>query len=101
MSRTVWISIIVVVLLLGVGGWFIAKNQSAKAPSQETSAQQTQVPAPTVEATPMQEMEASPSGSPAASGKPVSVSGSEFKFTPATLTAKVGQPVTVTFTNNG
>lgn len=43
-----------------------------------------------------------PAASPAAGGQQLSVKGLDtLKFDPATLTAKAGQPITVTFQNTG
>ena len=90
MSSKIWISFLIFIIVLG-GMYFIFKGKSTTpAPA---SQQQTVQPSPST----------APSGamtSPEA-GQTVTVVGTEFAFTPSTITVKKGQAVTVTFKNNG
>lgn len=88
MNSKVWISFVIFIIAL-VGVYFIFKDKTPSPAPQQQAIQ----PLPS----------ATPSGammSPEA-GQTVTVAGTEFAFTPSTITVKKGQPVTVTFKNNG
>jgi plastocyanin len=69
--------LVIAVLVLGVG-YFVMKRGSYIASSNSTSPTNNSQPA-----------------------QMVAISGTEFAFSPSTFTVKAGQPVSLTFTNNG
>lgn len=79
------IGVIVVVLIIG-GGYLILGNKNSMAPATSTTVTTAPSAAPS-EA----QMEA----------QNVTVVGTDFSFTPAQITATVGKPLAITFTNNG
>lgn len=88
MSRNAVIGIVVVVVVI-VLGWYFTQSQRTQAPTVETPTT-TQEPAPQIEtATPSSEVQE------------IKVSGSEFVFSPKTLTVKAGEKVRIAFKNNG
>ena len=97
MSNKAVIIVVVVLVVLGVLGYMgrhQIKSMLGMAPAAPTETASSQVPAPTSgsEAT---------TASPEASSSGMVVTGSEFAFSPSTLTAKAGEPVTITFKNGG
>ncbi|HET9946700.1 MAG TPA: cupredoxin domain-containing protein [Patescibacteria group bacterium] len=93
MNNKVVIGIILLVIILG-GGYFAAKaikHSLAPQPVQQPVAQPT---------TPQQASPATTSASPTTMQE-ISVSASEFAFTPSSITVKAGQTVKITFKNNG
>lgn len=90
MNSKVWISFLFFIIAI-VGVYFIFKDKTpSPAP---TSQQQTTQPSPS--AAPSEAMM-----SPEA-GQIVTVVGTEFAFSPSTITVKKGESVKVTFKNNG
>jgi plastocyanin len=101
MSNKVVIGIVVVVVVVGVLGYtgrHKIKSMLGMAPATTTS-QPTSTISPTSNASPLDAMTSTDASS--SSSKSTIVSGSEFMFSPSTLTAKVGEQVTVTFKNIG
>src|SRR5260221_1153220 len=80
---------IVVVLILVAGYIFLSKKGTS---SQSTKLSVQTVPSSTTESSNSMSNE---------SATELSVSGTEFSFSPSVLSLKVGQPVKVTFTNTG
>jgi nitrite reductase (NO-forming) len=94
-----WVIGILIAIIIVGGGYFLLNNSSKNqppSPIQQMAQPTTTVTTPTT---------ASATGilSPTATttAKTVTVTGTEYAFAPATITAKVGQPVTVMFKNNG
>jgi len=81
--------IVIVVLVLGAGGYFIMKQGSGYSPPQTTVATPT--------------TQAPPATSPVSTGevKSFTVTGTEFAFSPKTLTVNKGDTVKIVFTNDG
>lgn len=50
---------------------------------------------------PTAQIQTAPAANTTTTGSGIIISGSEFAFTPASITTKVGQPVTLTFKNEG
>lgn len=91
-NMTKIITSIVAVLAVIIGGWWLVKG-SAVAPAIPTEEVATGTEA--VEAT---------SSAPMQAGEQVeaiTLSGNEFSYEPAAISAKVGQSITVTYTNTG
>lgn len=94
---------IVIVLLLVIGGGLvmgkkIVRHFRQSEPPQEMKEEMTMTPEPT------KSMTMSPSTTSAAMNeaeKDITVTGSNFKFEPSTITVKKGQKVKITFTNAG
>lgn len=85
--RSKYIGIIIVVLLVAAGGYFFLRtNYRASAPAL--------TPAPTVATSPATQ-------APTSGVTEISVSGTEFKFSPAVINVKVGERVKITFRNIG
>lgn len=86
MNRNAWMAVIVAIVILGVGGWFIFSAQKSKAPASS--------PSPSMS----MQMSASPTpSSSAAATETDSVKIQNFAFSPAAITVKKG--TTVTWTN--
>lgn len=102
MSNKVVIGIVVVVIVLGVLGYLgrhQIKSMMGMAPA--TTDQTASTVPPAAEASPADAMMAASPAEASSSSQGTVVSGSEFMFSPATLTAKVGVPMTITFKNAG
>lgn len=86
--------VLVILAVVGTGAWYVSsKKQAAKMESEEKMETTT----PTA-ATP----ESSASGTTGMmQAKEVDVEGSEFKFSPSTITLKKGEPVRLVFKNTG
>lgn len=92
-SKTV-VTIVIFLVLLG-GAYFVAKKvKHALFPT--PVAQQTILPTQAPPATPTTPSDASPSAS-----QTFTIEGNEFAFTPSTITATQGQPLTIVFKNTG
>src|SRR5258708_35916515 len=90
---------IVILLLIGAGVFFYSKQKSTSSTPQPTAAMQ-------ISPTAMQETPttgASPSAGAAMTGavKTITITGTEFSFSPATITVNKGDKVKLTFTNGG
>ena len=85
--------IIVVVIL--AGGYLVAKNgmygSATPTPQPQTQAQPTEA----------MTSPAAAADTSATTPQAITVEGNEFAFSPSTITAKMGQPITVTFKNTG
>lgn len=90
MNKLFLIALIVVVL--GVAGYFVMKGGSAYSPAQVTA---LPTPVPSVSSG------ASVNGATTGTAKNFTVSGGEFAFSPNTLSVNKGDTVNVTFTNTG
>ncbi len=90
MSKT--ILIIVIVLALGIGGYFLSKR-GYQAPTQSPT------PAPGIVPGEIGEMSVSSEGE--SELKEVTVVGTEYNFSPSTITVQAGQSVKITFQNGG
>lgn len=91
MSRNVLIA--VVVLALVAGGWYLMRPKTTMTPSYT---QPTETPVGTQSATPT-----ATEGAMMTDVTEIKVSGSEFKFTPDTLSVKKGDKVKIVFQNDG
>jgi nitrosocyanin len=109
MNSRVIIGLVVALLILGGGAFFLSQNKAAApaqnqaqvttAPTQAMSQEEMDKMSPTTNA--MQE-ETSPTGAvEGASVKEFTVTGSPFKFVPATLVVNKGDTVKITFKNSG
>ena len=89
--------VVVVLVVVGGGYWYMKKQYAAPAmqPASETPAQMAATP----EA--MSGAPAAGDAMEASTTKEFKVDGSEFAFTPSTLSVKKGDTVKVTFTNTG
>lgn len=81
-----YIGIIIVVLLVVVGGYFLLRG-GYQAPTPAPTPTPTETP-PTTQA-------------PTTGVTEISVSGTEFSFSPASISVKTGERVKITFRNNG
>ena len=97
MSPAIIIGIIGLIIIIGAGAFFMSKKNTT------TTAPQTTTQQPTVEVTqaPAMESEATtPSGAMTKGAeKSFEVDGSNFKFSPSTLTVNEGDTVKITFKN--
>ena len=84
----------VIVVVVLAGGYLVAKNGMYGAA--------TPTPTPQSQTQPTEAM-TSPAAADTSATAPqaLTVEGNEFAFSPSTITAKMGQPVTVTFKNTG
>lgn len=83
---------IIIVLLVGVGGYFLLKGgYQASAPTAPAPTTPTEKAAPALEEATLT--------SPAV--REFIVSGSEFSFSPASISVKASEKVKITFKNNG
>lgn len=106
--------ILAIIVILAIAGIYYymqpGSNRSYNYPTLSASPYASYTPEPTTE-TPTPILTATPKISPAPSAKPSSVptpspvtyniSAVEFKYTPNAITAKIGQMVTIVFSNNG
>ena len=90
MNKVLMIAVIVIVL--GAVGYFLMKGGGAYSPSQTAV---VQAPVPTVSSG------ASVNGATTGAVKNFTVTGTEFAFSPNTLSVNKGDTVNVTFTNSG
>lgn len=90
MNKTL-LAIVGVAVVLG-GWWFVQKNVAVPTVSDTVSAESV---VPTSPSAPAQGEQAE------VPSLVIAISGNEFKYEPATISAKVGQTVTVTYTNTG
>lgn len=90
MNKTL-IAVVGVAVVLG-GWWFAQKNVAVPVTGDEVSTETVATTSPSVPA--QGEQAEVPS-------LVIAISGNEFKYEPATISAKVGQTVTVTYTNTG
>lgn len=88
------ITLVVIVVVVVGGWWFLTQSQQTAAPqTPETTETSTEVQStPSTEATDGATMEGV---------KELEVSGTEFAFTPKTLSVKQGEKVKIIFTNDG
>ena len=84
--------VVLILVVLGAAGYFVMKGSGAYSPSQMTV-----VPAPTIGVPSETPSAVTPTGAV----KNFTVSGTEFAFSPNTLTVNKGDTVNVTFTNDG
>lgn len=91
MSRNTLVVLVIVIVALLVGIWWV---QSQKRPT---------VLSPTPSASPFSEApkESSPASAMTGEVREIKVSASEFAFSPPTLSIKAGEKVRITFQNNG
>lgn len=85
MSKNVWLVLGVLIALVVVAVLALQGGYKTQAPA--TVAPQTQTPTATNEA--------------ATTGREIAVSGSEFKFSPASISLTKGETVKITFKNTG
>lgn len=90
MNKT--ILIIVIVLILGIGGYFLLRG-GYQAPTQSPT------PAPGITPGEVEEMIVSPEGE--SELKEITIVGTEYAFSPSTITVKAGQQVKINFQNEG
>ncbi len=96
MGKQVLVIAVLVLLVLGVGGWFFlnANKQTA-----ETAPQRTVTPS--TESSSLAPSDQSSTDSSQSGVKEFTVTGESFKFTPNTLSVNKGDKVKVTFKNAG
>lgn len=93
-----YIGIIIIVLLAVVGGYFILRGSSQTPTS---SLFQTQTPTAAPKGT-VKPKETSPTTqAPVSQVTEISVAGTEFSFSPASVSVKAGERVKITFSNKG
>lgn len=90
MNKTL-LAIVGIAVVLG-GWWLVQKNVAVPATGDEVSTESVVPTSPSV-STQGEQAEVQP--------LTVTISGNEFKYEPALISAKVGQTVTVTYTNTG
>ena len=83
---------IIIVIAIVLAGWWIIRS-TVVVPGTTGVAPSTESVATTTADVPEQSSEIQP--------ETITISGSEFKYEPAAISAKVGQSVTVTYTNTG
>jgi plastocyanin len=106
--------IVLVIFIIGLGYYFVSMGNTASSGSvvqnQIPANENPATPLPTESVSPTPEITVSPSPladttpPPAATGtvsQTLTVTGTEFAFSPAAITVKQGQQVTLTFLNNG
>lgn len=92
-----WLMGLVLVVLLAGGYYYWKNSYSTMAPTSSSStASDTPTAVPSTAP-----LTGSSSAGTAMTAQEISISATEFAFTPSKLTVKVGQPVKLTFTNNG
>lgn len=91
-----YIGIIIVVLLVVVGGYFLLRG-GYQVPTLNPT--QTPTAAPEETAKPTETLPITQS--PAAEATEIAVNGTEFSFSPASISVKAGEQVKITFMNNG
>ncbi len=103
MDKKILIPLIVVVLVVIAGAYLLTKNpQTSNNQTQSTDNQMTQTTTPSEQPSQAATESSSPVGSAMQSSvKEFTVTGSSFKFDPATLTVSKGDKVKVTFKSAG
>jgi plastocyanin len=98
MSPAIIIGIIGLIIIVGAGAFFMSKKNSSTMAPQTTTQQPTQAMSKEES---MENKETSPSGAMMMkeSEKAFEVDGSNFKFSPSTLTVNEGDTVKITFKN--
>lgn len=91
-----YIGVIIVVLLVVVGGYFLLRGGYQTPTSIPT---QTPTAAPEETAKPTETLPTTQS--PAAGATEIAVNGTEFSFSPTSISVKAGEQVKITFKNNG
>lgn len=89
--------IIIIVLLAMVGGYFLLRGgyqSSISAPAQTSIIAPKEIGQPTETLPPTTQ-------APVAKATEISVSGTEFSFSPASISVKAGEKVKIIFKNNG
>lgn len=101
MNPMIIAGVVLLILLVGGGIYFASQKSSKDVMQQKTVAEVTPTSAPTEamkEATPTAMTTPVQSGTKAMA---ITVNGGSFYFKPNTITVKKGQPVTITFVNDG
>jgi len=109
LNNKIIIGVVVLLLLLGGGAFVLSQNkasapatdqiQESALPTDTMSPEEMDQMSPTTDAT---QQETTPAeGVEGASVKEFTVTGSSFKFSPATLTVNKGDTVRITFKNSG
>ena len=107
MNNRILIIAIVVLIIIGAGAYLLTKNSTTTMPQATPTPTQVRMKEEaTPTASPSTKMDEtgtpSPSGSAKTSNvKEFTVTGSNYKFSPATLSVKKGDTVKITFTNSG
>lgn len=101
MNSKIIIIAVVVILILGAGAFLLTKNSANQNTALTPTPTSAVLPTDTPVASPSEAMEqSSPSGTVGVV-KEFTVTGTNFKFAPATLTVKKGDTVKITFKNEG
>ena len=101
MNSKIIIAIVVVLLILGGGAFFLSQNKSGTPTPTPQVTQTQEEPSATTTPQVMGE-ESTPSGAMTqGETKEFTVTSSNFKFAPATLTVKKGDTVKIIFKNSG
>ncbi len=107
MNNRILIIAIVVLIIIGAGAYLLTKNSTSTLPQATptpTQAMMKEEATPTASPSTMMDETGTPSPSGSAKTgnvKEFTVTGSNYKFTPATLSVKKGDTVKITFTNSG
>jgi len=111
MNNRILMIAVVVLVIIGAGAFLLTKNSTSTMPAANptpTQAMMKAVETTTPTASPSEAMKVSGTPSPSdamkattGSVKELTVSGSNFKFAPATLSVKKGDTVKLTFTSSG
>lgn len=106
MNRNLTITGLVILLIIAAAVFFYAKSNSNTQTTSDTAATATATPdammSMDMSPSPESSMEASPVASDSATNvKAFTVTGSNFKFEPSTISVKKGDTVKITFTNSG
>ena len=96
MTRNLTIAVIVIILLVAGFIFIRSSNQNALTPTPSPVAQMSPEVTPSETASP-----SATASSSAQVAQQITVTGTEFAFTPSTINVKMGQPVTITFKNAG
>lgn len=93
MNKNIVAVLIVVLVVLGVGWWIMTQSQKTASPAPQVT------PLPTISES------ASPESTTSAGmmgeAREIKVSGTDFAFTPTSITVKKGEKVKIVFKNNG
>ncbi len=93
------IIIVGIVVLAGLGAWFLLSGNSSPQSSPEQQSAATQNPAPAVVTTPSQQTASSSPSSAAPSEKTFTVTGQNFSFTPSEIRVSKDDKVKIIFKN--
>lgn len=97
MGKQVLVIAVLVLLVLGVGGWFLMNSNKTQTSNSEVVQTTSQPDSDTVTTNNTSTSDSTSSGQV----KELTVTGSSFKFEPSNLTVNKGDKVKITFKNSG